>query len=372
MNKDVYKIVSISDIHMGVLDPLYMYTELRRQFVDRLVSLDFDILAICGDIFDSKFMSNNPIISYTIQLINDIVNLCASRNATLIIIDGTQSHDNGQLSLFYHYMQDPNVDVRIVERMQFEKVKGLNILCIPERYGVPEEEYNKVLFESGRYDVCLMHGTFRGSFKGSEIATLKSNHAPVFAINSFRNCAGVILMGHYHVPGCYEQYAYYNGSPLRFRFGEEEEKGFLVTLYNPNTRCHYTELIPIDSYIYNTINIDHLINSDPKEIIEYIKKIKEEQGIDFIRVQFNNANENMNIVRNYFRNSNNVKLQELDKKDKQMQQIDQTILEQNTQYSYILDNEISDYDKFVMYVNQNEGYDFISSDELIKLLEGDL
>ena len=48
------------------------------------------------------------------------------------------------------------------------------------------------------------------------------------------------------------------------------------------------------------------------------------------------------------------------------------MLFQNTQYSYILDNEISDYDKFVMYVNQNEGYDFISSDELIKLLEGDL
>ena len=143
----------------------------------------------------------------------------------------------------------------------------------------------------------------------------------------------------------------------------------MVTLYAPEKRAHYTELIPIDSYIYNTINIDHLIKSDPKEIIAYIKDIKEKQGIDFIRVQFNNANENMNIVRNYFRNSNNVKLQELDKKDKQMQEIDQTILEQNIQYSYILDNEISDYDKFVMYVNQNEGYEFISSDELINLLE---
>ena len=141
---------------------------------------------------------------------------------------------------------------------------------------------------------------------------------------------------------------------------------------NPRTRKHYTELIPVDRYIYNTIIIDHLINSDPKEIISYIKRIKQEQGIDFIRVQFNNANENMNVVRNYFRNSNNVKLQELGKKDKQMQQIDQTILEQNSQYSYILDNEISDYDKFVMYVNQNEGYDFISSEELIKLLEGEI
>lgn len=370
--KDIYKIVSISDIHMGVLDPLYMYNTLKKQFIDRLINLDFDIMAICGDIFDSKFMSNNPIIMYTLQLMDDIVSLCKSKNATLIIIDGTQSHDNGQLSLFYHYMQDPNIDVRIIDKIQFEQVKGLRVLCIPERYGILEEEYNNILFSSGRYDLCLLHGTFKGSFKGSEIATLKSNHAPVFSINSFCNCAGPILMGHYHIPGCYEEYAYYNGSPLRFRFGEEQEKGFLVTIMNNLTRRHYTELIPIDSYIYNTINIDHILESDPKDIIAYIKQIKEEQGIDFIRVQFNNANENMNIVRNYFRNSNSVKLQDLGKKDKQIQMIDDNILKQNQKYSYILDTEISDYDKFIMYMNQNEGYDFITYDELIKLLEGDI
>jgi len=370
--KESFTVVSIADIHMGVLDPLYMYTELRRQFIDRLININFDILAICGDIFDSRYMSNNPIISHTLHLVDDIVNLCAAKQATLVIIDGTQSHDSGQLSLFYHYMQNPYVDVRIVEQIQFENIKGLNILCIPERYGIPETEYNRFLFESGAYDLCLLHGTFRGSYKGSEIATLNNNHAPIFSLNNFCNCRGPILMGHYHIAGCYEQYAYYNGSPLRFRFGEEQDKGFLITAFNPTTRMHYTELIPIDSYIYNTININHLINSDPREIIEYIKMIKEEQHIDFIRVQFNNAGENMSIVRNYFRNSSSVKLQELDKKDKQMQQIDQTILEQNTQYSYILDNGISDYDKFVMYINQNEGYDFISTDELIKLLEGDI
>ena len=191
-------------------------------------------------------------------------------------------------------------------------------------------------------------------------------------MNVFENCAGPISLGHYHKAGCYEQYAYYNGSPLRFSFGEEEDKGFLVTLYNPHNRRHYTELIPIDSYIYHTVNINHLLNRDPKEIIDWIKNEKEKNGIDFLRVQFNNPGENMNIVRNYFRTSNHIKLDELDKKDRQMQEVDQTILEQNKQYSYILDNSIDDYSKFVMYVNQNEGYDFISTDELIKLLEGDI
>ena len=143
----------------------------------------------------------------------------------------------------------------------------------------------------------------------------------------------------------------------------------MITLYDPVGRMHYTKLIEIDSYIYNTINIDHLINEDPKKIIEFIKHEKEVNNIDFIRVQFNNPNENMNVVRSYFRNIGNVKLQEMNKKERQSEQIDAAVLQRFNEYNYILDNKISDYDKFCMYVNQNEGYEFISSAELIELLE---
>ena len=369
MVNGLVKIISIADIHFGAVDPLYEYNILRDQFINRISILDFDIIALCGDLFDSKFMSNNPIISYAITFVDDLVNLCRSKNASLIIIDGTQSHDNGQLSLFYHYLSDNTIDFRIVEKIQFEYVKGLRILCIPERYGIPEEEYKRVLFYSGAYDMCLLHGTFKGSYKGSEIATLNSNHAPVFSMGSFINCKGPIIMGHYHINGCYESYAYYNGSPLRYKFGEEEPKGFLITIYNPYNRYHLTRLIEIKSHSYITININTILNNDPKSIIEYIKHYRESHNIDYIRVQFNNANENMQIVRSYFRNNPNVVLQELDRKSKALEQIDQSIIEQNSQYSYIIDNELDDYTKFVMYINQNEGEDFITVDELINILE---
>ena len=78
----------------------------------------------------------------------------------------------------------------------------------------------------------------------------------------------------------------------------------------------------------------------------------------------------MNIVRNYFRNNSTVVLQELDKKTRQLEQIDKDILEQNSLYSYILNNDIDDYTKFVMYMNQSEGGDFITVEELTTLLEG--
>ena len=127
--------------------------------------------------------------------------------------------------------------------------------------------------------------------------------------------------------------------------------------------------MPIISHTYVTININDLINDDPKKIIEFIKQHKEANNIDFIRVQFNSANENMNIVRSYFRNNSTVFLQELDKKSRQLEQIDQSVLNQNSQYSYILDNELDDYTKFVMYMNQCEGSEFITVDELVSLLE---
>lgn len=373
LDQSVYKIVSIADIHFGCNEsPEYMYNQLKIQFIDRLYKIDFDIVSICGDLFDSKFMSNNVAITYALLFIDELVKLCSYKNATLILLAGTLSHDANQLSLFYHYMNNPSVDVRIIEKIQFENIKGLRVLCIPELYGISEEEYNNILYYSKGYDICFLHGTYKNSYKGSEIATLNSNHAPVFGINHFDNCAGVILMGHYHIPSVYDGYAYYNGSAFRFRFGEEEEKGFLITLYNKYTRQHYTELIPIKSHTYSTININHLLNEDPKKIIDWIKSEKQNRNIDFIRVQFNNAGQNMDIVRNYFRTSPNIKLHELDRKDKQMQQIDQEILEKNQEYSYILDTSINDYDKFVMYMNQNEGYDFITSEELINLLEGDI
>lgn len=373
LDQSIYKIVSIADIHFGCNEsPEYMYNQLKIQFINRLYKIDFDILSICGDLFDSKFMSNNVAITYALLFIDELVKLCSYKNATLILLAGTLSHDANQLSLFYHYMNNPSVDVRIIEKIQFENIKGLRVLCIPELYGISEEEYNNILYYSKGYDICFLHGTYKNSYKGSEIATLNSNHAPVFGINHFDNCAGVILMGHYHIPSVYDGYAYYNGSAFRFRFGEEEEKGFLITLYNKYTRQHYTELIPIKSHTYSTININHLLNEDPKKIIDWIKSEKQNRNIDFIRVQFNNAGQNMDIVRNYFRTSPNIKLHELDRKDKQMQQIDQEILEKNQEYSYILDTSINDYDKFVMYMNQNEGYDFITSEELINLLEGDI
>ena len=68
-------IVSIADIHFGALDPKYTYETLRQQFIFKISNINFDILTICGDLFDAKFMSNNPIISYALLFMDEIINI---------------------------------------------------------------------------------------------------------------------------------------------------------------------------------------------------------------------------------------------------------------------------------------------------------
>ena len=162
MNNKVYTVISIADIHFGCNEsPEYMYNQLKIQFINKLYKIDFDIISVCGDLFDSKFMSNNIAITYAILFIDDLVKLCSCKNATLILLAGTLSHDANQLSLFYHYMNDPSIDVRIIEKIQFEDIKGIRVLCIPELYGISEEEYNNILYYSSGYDVCFLHGTYK-------------------------------------------------------------------------------------------------------------------------------------------------------------------------------------------------------------------
>ena len=44
----------------------------------------------------------------------------------------------------------------------------------------------------------------------------------------------------------------------------------------------------------------------------------------------------------------------------------------NEKYSYLTDNNLSDMERFVMYINQNEGEGFITIDQLTNLLSKEI
>lgn len=358
--------IHTADLHFGAMDPKVQYDILMNQMINKLINLKFDVIFINGDIFHHKFMSNSDVVMYASMFIDQVVQLCRSKNATLVILHGTASHDANQLKLFYHYIG--TLDIRIVEHIQFEIIKGSRVLCIPEEYNMGSEYYTNMLYNMGSYDMAVLHGAVKGSIYGCNEENLNSNKAPVFDINSFRNCNGPIICGHVHIAGCYQNHIYYSGSPLRWQFGEEEPKGFIICLHNLDTHQYYIHLEEITSFRYDTINLDDMINNDPKDVINYITRLKEVEGIDYIKIRFTESSNNISILKKYYKNNFNIVIDASDIQFQETIRENQKANDKFKEYEYLMDTNLSPYDIFTRYVNQCKGEQFITVDELVKIL----
>lgn len=361
----------ISDIHFGVMDAQLEYNILKEQYIDRIKDLPLDIISIDGDLFNKLDMSNTDSCLYASLLVADIVSICKNNRrmgipTVFIILAGTKNHDAGQLRLFYHYLNDPDLDIRIVEQIQFEYVNGMKILCIPELYGIDENIYQQFLYGMGPYDMCFMHGTVQGAVYGDN-----AGESRLFRPEDFGLCMGPVIAGHVHPGGCFNSFMYYNGSPIRWSFGEEGPKGFQIVLYDMDTRKYYIYLEQIASFRYDTITIDELLCADPKKVIEYIDNLKAKENIDYIRLKCKltpDLEPNMKIIQEYYRTNKTIKF----KIDKVMTDEEKSIAEKNTdlynKYSYVFDKSMSAYDILARYIMDNEDGVFISGEDIKKLV----
>ena len=361
----------ISDIHFGVMDAQLEYKILKEQYIDRIKDLPLDIISIDGDLFNKLDMSNTDSCLYASLLVADIVSICKNNRkmgipTVFIILAGTKNHDAGQLRLFYHYFNDPDLDIRIVEQIQFEYVNGMKILCIPELYGIAENIYQQFLYGMGPYDMCFMHGTVQGAVYGDN-----AGESRLFRPEDFGLCMGPVIAGHVHPGGCFNSFMYYNGSPIRWSFGEEGPKGFQIVLYDMDTRKYYIYLEQIASFRYDTITIDELLCTDPKKVIEYIDNLKAKENIDYIRLKCKltpDLESNMKIIQEYYRTNKTVRF----KIDKVMTDEEKSIAEKNTdlynKYSYVFDKSMSAYDILAKYIMDNEDGIFITGEDIKKLV----
>lgn len=359
----------IADIHFGAIDPKKQYDILVEQFVARIALMkNLDIVSINGDLFDHKFMANSDVVLYATMFVQNLVDICRSKGSTLLIIAGTNLHDSGQLKMFYHYMGDKSVDVRIIEQVRFEYIKGKKVLIIPELYGMGEEYYAKFLYRSGLYDAVYMHGTFKGAIYGKDEEDLNSNREPVFSINNFNKCKGPIISGHNHVPGCYSSHFYYCGSPYRWKFGEEEDKGFIILMHNTESREYYIHFEPIQSFRYDTVNLDNLVNADPKEVIAYVQQLQA-KGIDNIRIEFTIENEeNLNIIKAYYKNSHTIKVHADFKKEKIMKATED-LSDKYKDYDFIFDKSLKPEEIITRYINHEKGFKYVTTEDFIEFMK---
>lgn len=360
--------IHIADIHFGAIDPEVQYTILVEQFLDPISRIHFDVLSIDGDLFDKKFLASAPAITYAMRFVLDCAELCMRNYATMIILSGTESHDAGQLSMFRGLEDSYNgcLDIRIIEHIQFEYIKGLKTLCIPEEYGKPAEYYTEYLCDV--YDMVFMHGTIQGAVYGANKYNLESKKAPVFSIEAFSGCRGPIIAGHVHKAMCLSGYMYYVSNPIRYKFGEEEPKGYSIVLVSP-TKQHYYQFMPIESFRYDTIDITTIEHSDPNAIIQYLDALKA-NGIDHIRIDFSKLNDpnTQAFLEKYYASDANVVIKRYNNSESPEINTTEEIKDRYSEMDFLINPEIDSLTKFVMFINHNEGKQTITVDQLKSVL----
>lgn len=359
--------INISDLHFGAIAPDVQYGIIKEQFINEIKRLPMiDLICIIGDIFERKVMADSDVAMYASLFIEDVREVAINVGATVIVIKGTAQHDADQLKLFYHYLNDPEFDIRIVETIKFEYVKNVKILCIPELYGVEEQIYSNLLFESGMYDMCLMHGTFEGVVYGNNAGAGR-----LFVAQDFINCLGPIMCGHVHTGGCFARDLYYCGTPIRYKFGEEEEKGFIILLYNLDTREYYPHFIPIHSFRYVTVNLDHLVNSDPSVIVKEIEALKAD-GIDHLRIEITSQipSETIGVIKEYFHNDKTIKFKQQTQTGLKEDKKEANALTE--EYSYIFDKTMSPYEILARFINSKQNEIILTADKIKELVEEDI
>ena len=368
--------VHLADIHFGAIDVEEQYRLLKEQVLDVIYNLPIDIISLNGDLFDHKFMSNSDVILYANKFINDLVNICREKNITLVIIHGTLLHDANQLKLFYHYLADKTVDIRIVEQVKFEYIKAMKVLCIPELYGQPKEYYDECLFNSGVYDEVFMHGTLQGAIFGTMDSEKHSDKAPIFTMEDFCMCSGPIISGHVHNPNCLKQHFYYCGSPYTWKHGEADKKGFLINIHNLETHEYYIHFQEIQGFRFVTVELDSMIDDDPKNVIEYINQLKN-QGIYSLRVLFNTEPNdiqasNLQIIKTYYRNSPDISIKTIDRKKQQIEKVNQELSEKYKQYEFINDKSLDEFEKLSRYINIRKDEVYVTADEIKEFFEKEI
>ena len=360
----------ISDLHFPAMDPRKQYNILEDQFLKKIEAMPrLDLICVNGDLYDHKLMTSSDGTLYASMFVSRLVDIAKLHNATLILLQGTMSHDANQLKIYYHYMQRKDVDVRVVTNIRFEMVKNCRVLCIPELYGVPEEYYQHILFGSDFYDLCIMHGTIQGAVYGDNVGSGR-----LFRMEDFLNCKGPIIAGHVHKAATYYDHFYYCGSPYRWRFDDDCFKGFILMSYNMNTRQYYLDYEEIISDIYKTITLDELVNNDPIETINYIRNLKATEGINYIKVKFNSAipGSSRMAMNDNFRNDDSITLEFFSPEREIAKQAEARIKEDGEKFAFLLDPRLTDEQKFVMWVNyQKKDETFLTVEELEEMLKED-
>lgn len=355
----IYKFLAIADIHWGAMDSQLTYDNLQYilEFISSMKD-EIDFVVICGDYFDYRIQLNSKTALLAVRWMEELLSVCREANVKKVrILKGTQEHDNDQLEIFRPTYEDGSGFFKIFNKTTVEDLfENLRVVY------APDETLNLVDYERtywDRYipnaDLMFFHGNLDSVLPSIEYNRIQSHHLPnmIYEYNKFsRLVKGPLIGGHWHI-GQDSDDAYYVGSYDRWKFGEEEPKGFIYGAYNTETSEYYIHRVENPyARIYKTLIIednDCQTPNDFAKLIERLRQMTHEDPEMKLRVVYiiSKADDDIkalvNVFQQQFSSSKQVKvdIKDLVKKEEKVSKKKAVEIE-SSKYEYIFNTNTAD------------------------------
>lgn len=319
--------IFLADLHIGALPRLQLEQEIREVLYPFIESHDLDFIVFCGDYFDHKLYLNDENAVFATEAIHTIDQMLKPE-AKIRMVYGTKSHDEDQYDTF-DVLKDHR-DFKVVYHVSEEDLfPGCKTLYLPEEMLVDSEQYYQEFFEeSNRYQLVVGHGIIREAMMKAAHAVEEkkgvSRKVPVFRTGELMDiCEGMTIFGHYHV-GTYipntDHQACYVGSFSRWKFGEEQPKGFLYGEYDEDTRsweCEFIENKKAQRYTTMGIGYENKAFTSMEELEQkliHYDRLVNAGRTDHLRLDFNipetceNAEYYIEYIKEHFKRNPDVQI----------------------------------------------------------------
>lgn len=377
----LYKLLVIGDIHFGYYPAELLYKEF--ELVINNITKDIDAVFIAGDYFDTKLSLSSKHSLYAIKTFCDILDKCEKTNTKLRMIRGTASHDpENQLINLSSIAKSSKVDFKLYLTVGEEELfPDFNVLYVPEEYMENKDEYYKEFFNK-KYQCIIGHGMFEETnFVTNK--TLNMKKYPVFNSTFIEKiCDGPIIFGHIHKSQKIRNRIMYTGSFTRSRYGEEEDKGFIIATYETENNCTDFKFIINDKATkFDTVSIldtSEIFSLLLNEQIQFIKEMISTYKKDKLRIKINipknydNTKVFIDSVTTVFGNMENVDIVIMDNTKEETKQKTKEIVDKlMLKYNFIFDKSISYEEKIQQFIYNKKG-EKIDLENIRKIINGNV
>lgn len=255
-------VLSISDIHLGnAANPAeFVIRGLEKKLTPKYLK-GLDLLFINGDVFDRGLPLNHRDVPHITSWIRRLLARCAKLGITVIVLEGTPSHDRLQSQLFVAINdaaeEHEKCDLRYIKEVSIEYIEkyDLHLLCIPDEKNTSDEvTYRQVrdLMQTRaleKVDFALMHGFFDFQVPVGQVRRFHDSEAYRAIIRYLG------FIGHDHT---FQQRGnlIVQGSPDRQRHGMEEDKGFVRAIVHRDGTFHAKFEVNEHAMVFKTVEVD--------------------------------------------------------------------------------------------------------------------